>query len=87
MIINCPFCEGRKIAAGFVSDGGIHTMSQMLSTLFGVYEDREEDPNDYIQFDKENEIMRIQSSSGEYSDAAVRINFCPICGTRLNNEN
>ena len=88
MALACPFCEGKKIAADFVPDGGIHTMKQMLSSLFGnhVDIDNEKEPSDYIQFDKEHQFMRLQSSSGEYSDAYIAINFCPICGVRLNND-
>ena len=85
--LSCPFCEGKKISADpVICAGKITTVAQMIRRwdLLDDHENRK--IVDYILFDQKTKTMRFNSSSCEYGDCYVNINYCPICGKKINKE-
>ena len=82
----CRFCNGELIPAEETIGGGIMTVMSMVSAFqahFGL--DNEPDDSNFIQL-KENNLLCFQNSSGEYTTLGVRIEYCPLCGKKLNKE-
>ena len=75
----CEFCKGERKAAEYVG-GGTKTMATMIRDMFGC---REEVKNDCIRID-DSHYLAWDNSSGEYAEMAVDINYCPMCGEKLN---
>jgi len=72
----CEYCEGQK---KFCADGkgdGIMTMANMLDCLFGG-----SDGGEVARI--ERGMLWVDNSSGEYAELGFKINFCPMCGARM----
>lgn len=74
--IMCDYCEGNKPFKAEYSAKGIHTMKMNLNLLFGFGED------DGIAHIKDG-ILFADTSSGEYAELGFKINYCPMCGKKM----
>ena len=75
----CKFCEYKRIYPQYVGDG-TKTMGLMLRMLGGI----DEDYNDGIRLDSEKNILWFDNSDGEYAELGIDIQYCPLCGKKLN---
>ena len=75
----CEFCEYKRIHPQYVGDG-FKTMGLMIRMLGGI----DEDYNDGIRLDSEENILWFDNSDGEYTELGIDIQYCPMCGKRLN---
>ena len=79
---NCLFCEGKPIRTEYCTNGTKPVM-MMLDIMLGRIDDRERDyAYDGIML-KEGNKLCFDNSSGEYSEQAIDINYCPFCGKEL----
>ena len=79
----CRFCSGKPVKAGYSFGGGYNTMHMMIGWLAGSDDDDDdEDVIEGVQLKRGN-LMIFDSSSGEYKRLGVEINFCPLCGKKL----
>ena len=81
----CRFCVGKVIHCEYHFNDGFHTMGTMLGILLGTGDENDEKLKDGIQLCKGN-MLAFESSSGEYESLGVRINYCPLCGRELKEE-
>ena len=75
----CEFCEYKRIYPQY-GGAGSKTMGLMLRMLGGI----DEDYNDGIRLDSEENILWFDNSDGEYAELGIDIQYCPLCGKRLN---
>ena len=71
----CEYCEGRKKFCASGKGEGIMTMANMVGCLFGRSE------ADVARI--ERGMLWVDNSSGEYAELGFKINFCPMCGARM----
>ena len=81
----CLFCNGELIPAEETIGGGIMTVMSMVSSLQSAFGFGEPDTSNYIKLSEGN-LLCFQNSSGEYNTLGVRIEYCPLCGRKLNKE-
>ena len=75
----CDYCEGKRAIQAEYCGEGIKTMGMMLGALMGQNENNMAHIKDGILF--------ADTSSGEYAELGFEINFCPMCGEKMENEN
>ena len=81
----CLLCSGKPMSADTVNSG-IKTIGMcidQLGFLFGRVEER-----DYIYngVQMNGNVLMFDNSAREYAPLGIRINFCPICGRKLENK-
>lgn len=74
----CDYCEGKKSFEAEYCGEGIKTMSMMLGALSGYDKESMAHIKDGILF--------ADTSSGEYAELGFQINFCPMCGEKIESE-
>lgn len=74
----CDYCKGKKAIKAEYCGEGIKTMSMMLGALMGHNENNMAHIKDGILF--------ADTSSGEYAELGFKINFCPMCGEKIESE-
>lgn len=90
--MGCNFCEGKRIVPDRRGNGVLpgRTNVGILAALCGF--DVKEDDN-YVRLDKDSSsydedspqaVMWFNNSAGEYAELGLYINYCPICGKKLN---
>jgi hypothetical protein len=75
----CKFCAGGRVNAEYVGEG-IRTMRINLSMMFGAFND--DDEKDGIRL-VDGKYLAFDNSSGEYAEQMVEINYCPLCGKKI----
>jgi hypothetical protein len=76
----CDYCEGKRAFQVEYFGEGIKTMSVMLGALLPGH--RKEN----VAHIKDG-ILFADTSSGEYAELGFEINFCPMCGEKIEREN
>lgn len=74
----CDYCEGKKAFEAEYCGEGIKTMSMMLGALPGHCKESMAHIEDGILF--------ADTSSGEYAELGFKINYCPMCGKKIESE-
>lgn len=81
----CEFCDGKLIPTEYTS-GGIRTAADMISSLYTSFFGEEKSTGSGIRLiceDGEN-LLSFDNSANEYADGMIAINYCPMCGRKLN---
>jgi len=89
MLIGCDFCLKKKFYPMNIVGDGTKTMSTMLKDIFGKEEDDAEiDPSGsgirLFPVTDDGFFLEYDNSDDEYADGYFKINYCPICGRKLN---
>lgn len=75
----CEYCEGQRKFYAEAIGKGIVPMPFMVDRLFGGFED------DGVAYIKDG-MLWVDNSSGEYAEFGFKINYCPNCGARMEEE-
>lgn len=74
----CDYCEGKRAFQAEYCGQGIKTTKMMIGALTGNREENVAHIKDGILF--------ADTSSGEYAELGFEINFCPMCGEKIESE-
>lgn len=75
-MMSCEFCKDGKVAESEYKGDGILPGGVMLRALCGQSSER-------CGVRLEGRILYYDNSDGEYAEQGVKINYCPICGERM----
>lgn len=78
----CEFCNGKAKASEVLCGEGVMPAGLMLSRLFSFGRTEESENGDCVAI-KDGNVMVYDNSSGEYRFQGIKINYCPICGKKL----
>lgn len=87
----CRFCSGYVIRGKSVGNG-IKTFHDMINNMLGKEDEEDLDPDKLcngIQLKRDadwNPYILADSSAMEYDPVKIGINFCPLCGENLKEE-
>lgn len=83
----CDFCMRYKKIKIMELDG-LYTVRTAIEAIANAYrsvigEEASVDPANYICYNPDSHTLIADTSGGEYADCAVKINYCPFCGRKL----
>lgn len=83
----CDFCMRFKKIKITELDG-LCTAKSAIDEISNAYrsvigEEASVDPANYICYNPDSHTLIADTSGGEYADCAVKINYCPFCGRKL----
>ena len=76
----CKFCAGEKVNADYVGDGitSAEFTINRLKQAFGMYYN----DKDGIRL-VDGQYLAFDNSAGEYAEQMISINYCPMCGRKI----
>lgn len=79
----CGFCERHEKLEMVFSNtkGGLIPIGTLVGMAF-----TNDAINANVEIDAENGFLGYDNSDGEYRMQYIKINYCPICGRKLNEE-